>query len=179
MLNWKELCLDLDYFKIDKWSALYRNKNVDDEFLVKLKRDIIYLNMARIWAINSYCKRKKIGAIIVNNNSIISDGYNGTPSGFNNVCEENGNTLDIVLHAEANAISKLAKSTNSALGSTIYCTLSPCIQCAKLIHQSGIKRLYTYEIYRETSGLDFLLEAGVEINFIAEKVILSYLDENL
>lgn len=179
MVNWKEQSSTLEYFKVDKWSTVIGSTDINESFIKQNKRNIVYLNMARVWAMNSYCKRKKTGAIIVNNNSIVADGYNGTPTGFSNICEENEKTLDLVLHAEANAISKLAKSTNSAYGSVIYCTLSPCIQCAKLIYQSGIKKLYTYELYRETSGLDFLLEAGIEINFISEKIVFGYLDENL
>ena len=105
------------------------------------KFDQRYLEMAEIWARNSYCKRRQVGALLVKDNMIISDGYNGTPSGFENVCEENGVTKPYVLHAEANAISKVAKSGNSSLGATLYVTASPCIECSKLIIQSGIKRV--------------------------------------
>ena len=115
----------------------------------------------------SHCERKKVGAIIVKNKMIISDGFNGTPSGFDNNCEdENGDTNWYVLHAEANAILKVAKSTNSCLGATLYLTLSPCKECAKLIHQSGIKRLVYSEQYKDISGLTFLNKAKIEIQHI-------------
>ena len=128
------------------------------------KFDIAYLKMATEWAKLSYCKRKKVGAIIVKDRTIISDGYNGTPSGFDNCCEdENGDTHWYVLHAEANAILKLASSTQSAKGATLYITMSPCKECSKLIHQSGIIRVVYKEAYRDTSGLEFLQKAGVEI----------------
>ena len=146
----------------------------------QLLLDKRYMQMASIWAQNSYCQRRQVGALLVKDKMIISDGYNGTPCGFENICEDdNGKTKPYVLHAEANAITKLAKSTNSAEGATLYCTLSPCINCAKLIHQSGIKKIVIYELYRDTAGLDFLLEAGVEIEFISEKYVFTYLDENL
>ena len=123
--------------------------------------------MALEWGKLSHCERKKVGAIIVKNNMIISDGFNGTPSGFNNNCEDmNGNTNWYVLHAEANAILKVAKSTNSCNESTLYLTLSPCKECAKLIHQSGIKRLVYSKKYKDPEGLDFLEKAGVEIQYI-------------
>ena len=123
--------------------------------------------MALEWGKLSHCERKKVGAIIVKNNMIISDGFNGTPSGFNNNCEdENGNTNWYVLHAEANAILKVAKSTNSCNESTLYLTLSPCKECAKLIHQSGIKRLVYSKKYKDSEGLEFLEKAGVEIQHI-------------
>lgn len=126
-----------------------------------------YLRMTRIWAENSYCERRKVGAIIVKNNSIISDGYNGTPSGFENICEDqDGLTLPYVLHAEANAITKVARSTNNSEGSTIYITASPCIECAKLIIQAGIKKVIYCEEYRTRDGLELLEKAGVETEFI-------------
>lgn len=123
-----------------------------------------YLRMAAIWAENSYCERRKVGALLVKDKMIISDGYNGTPSGFPNVCEsEEGVTLPYVLHAEANAISKVARSNNSSEGSTLYITASPCMECAKLIIQAGIRRVVFSDLYRITDGLDLLRRAGVEI----------------
>lgn len=125
--------------------------------------DIRYLRMATIWAENSYCKRRKVGALIVKDKMIISDGYNGTPSGFENICEdENGNTKSYVLHAEANAITKVARSNNSSEGATLYVTTSPCIECAKLIIQSGIKRLVFSELYRMKDGIELLVRSGIE-----------------
>lgn len=123
--------------------------------------------MAHEWGTLSHCNRKKVGAIIVKNGMIISDGFNGTPTGFDNHCEdEDGYTKWYVLHAEANAILKVAKSTNSCEGATLYLTLSPCKECAKLIHQSGIKRLVYIKEYKDSSGLKFLKKAGVELNQI-------------
>ncbi|MBP9992264.1 MAG: dCMP deaminase family protein [Bacteroidales bacterium] len=128
------------------------------------KFDRSYLEMARVWARNSYCTRRQVGALIVKDRMIISDGYNGTPSGFENVCEdENGVTKPYVLHAEANAITKVAKSGNSSLGATMYVTASPCIECAKLIIQAGIRRVVYSEDYRSSDGLDLLRRAGVEV----------------
>jgi dCMP deaminase len=122
-----------------------------------------YLRMAAIWAENSYCKRRQVGAIIVKNKMIISDGYNGTPAGFENVCEdESGTTKPYVLHAEANAITKVARSNNSSDGATLYVTASPCMECAKLIIQAGIKRVVFNELYRIVDGLDILKRAGIE-----------------
>lgn len=122
-----------------------------------------YLRMATIWAENSYCVRRKVGAIIVKDQMIISDGYNGTPAGFENICEdENGSTKPYVLHAEANAISKVARSNNSSDNATLYVTASPCLECAKLIIQAGIKRVVYNELYRITDGLDLLQRAGVQ-----------------
>ena len=122
-----------------------------------------YLRMARIWSENSYCTRRKVGALIVKDKMIISDGYNGTPSGFENVCElEDGTTKGYVLHAEANAITKIAKSGNSSLGATLYVTTSPCLECAKLIIQSGIKRVVYSEKYRIDDGIKLLERAGIE-----------------
>ena len=131
------------------------------------KFDQRYLEMARIWAQNSYCTRRQVGALVVKNNMIISDGYNGTPSGFENVCEDdNGITKPYVLHAEANAITKLARSSNNSEGATIYITASPCIECAKLIIQAGIKRVVYGEQYRLTDGIDLLKRAGIEVIFL-------------
>ncbi len=123
--------------------------------------------MAKEWGTLSHCDRKKVGAIIVKDGMIISDGFNGTPTGFDNHCEdEEGYTKWYVLHAEANAILKVAKSTNSCEGATLYLTLSPCKECAKLIHQSGIKRLVYIKEYKDSSGLKFLKKAGIELNQI-------------
>lgn len=128
------------------------------------KYDKAYLRMAQEWGKLSYCERRQVGAIIVKDRMIISDGYNGTPTGFENICEdEEGYTKWYVLHAEANAISKVAASTQSCEGATLYITLSPCRECSKLIHQSGIKRVVYQIAYRDDSGLDFLKKAGVEL----------------
>ncbi len=129
--------------------------------------DLRYLQMAKIWAQNSYCKRRQVGALVVKDGMIISDGYNGTPSGFENVCEDESNvTKPYVLHAEANAITKLARSSNNSDGSTIYITASPCIECAKLIIQAGIKRVVYGEQYRLTDGIDLLKRAGIETIYL-------------
>lgn len=126
-------------------------------------RDQLYLKMAKVWAENSHATRNKVGALIVKNSMIISDGYNGTPSGFDNRCEDEFDvTLPYVLHAEANAITKVAKSTNSSEGATLYVLLSPCIECAKLIIQAGIERVVYAEKYRLDNGLQLLAKAGVE-----------------
>ncbi|MBQ7194059.1 MAG: dCMP deaminase family protein [Bacteroidales bacterium] len=131
------------------------------------KFDERYLEMAEVWAKNSYCKRRQVGALLVKDKMIISDGYNGTPSGFENICEdENGVTKPYVLHAEANAISKVAKSGNSSEGATLYVTASPCIECSKLIIQAGIKRVVYRDEYRLTDGIDLLKAAGVEVEKI-------------
>lgn len=123
-----------------------------------------YLAMARVWASNSYCKRRQVGALIVKDRMIISDGYNGTPSGFENVCEdESGATKPYVLHAEANAITKVAKSGNNSQDATLYVTASPCIECAKLIIQAGVKRVVYSDEYRLTDGIDLLRRAGIEV----------------
>ena len=127
------------------------------------KFDHSYLEMAEIWAQNSYCKRRKVGALLVKDRMIISDGYNGTPSGFENICEEDGVTKPYVLHAEANAITKVAKSGNSSEGATLYVTASPCLECSKLIIQSGIKRVVYRDEYRLTDGIDLLRRAGIEV----------------
>jgi dCMP deaminase len=130
----------------------------------QLRYDKAYLRMAHTWAELSHCSRKKVGAIIVKDGMIISDGYNGTPAGFDNCCEnENGETHWYVLHAEANAILKVAKSTNNALGATLYLTLSPCKDCSKLVLQAGISRVVYMNEYKDTSGVDFLKNAGLEV----------------
>ena len=129
--------------------------------------DLRYLKMAQIWAENSYCKRRQVGALVVKDQMIISDGYNGTPSGFENVCEDDNNvTLPYVLHAEANAITKLARSSNNSEGSTLNITDSPCIECAKLIIQAGIKRVVYAREYRLTDGADLLRQAGIQVDFM-------------
>lgn len=133
------------------------------------KYDKAYLRIAKEWSRLSYCKRKQVGAIIVKDRMIISDGYNGTPSGFENCCEDDaGLTKWYVLHAEANAILKVAGSTQSCEGATLYITLSPCKECSKLIHQSGINRVVYHEGYKDDSGLEFLKKAGVEIELITD-----------
>ncbi len=130
----------------------------------QLMFDKRYLQMAKIWAENSYCKRRKVGAIIVKERMIISDGYNGTPEGFENVCEDENNiTKPYVLHAEANAITKVAKSNNSSQGATLYITTSPCMECSKLIIQSGIKRVVFCDLYSKHEGLQLLERAGIEL----------------
>ena len=130
--------------------------------------DYRYLRMARIWAENSYCRRRQVGALVVKDKMIISDGYNGTPSGFENICEdESGTTFPYVLHAEANAITKLARSSNNSDGATLYVTASPCIECSKLIIQAGIRRVVYAEKYRLTDGIDLLKKAGVKVEYKA------------
>ena len=139
----------------------------------KLKQynlDCRYLRMAQIWAENSYCKRRQVGALVVKDKMIISDGYNGTPSGFDNICEDETNTTyPYVLHAEANAITKLARSSNNSDGATLYVTASPCIECAKLIIQAGIKRVIYGEEYRLSDGLDLMRKAGIEVLLLEQK----------
>ena len=126
-----------------------------------------YLRMSKIWAENSYCKRRQVGALVVKDKMIISDGYNGTPSGFENVCEDGNNvTQPYVLPAEANAITKLARSSNNSDGATLYVTASPCIECAKLIVQAGIKRVVYGEKYRLEDGIDLLRKANVEVVYL-------------
>ncbi|MCF6294960.1 MAG: dCMP deaminase family protein [Flavobacteriaceae bacterium] len=135
----------------------------------QLKYDIAYLRMAQEWGKLSYCKRKQVGALIVKDRMIISDGYNGTPTGFENNCEdEEGYTKWYVLHAEANAILKVASSTQSSKGATLYITLSPCKECSKLIHQAGIVRVVYSKTYREDSGLQFLTKAGIDVKLISD-----------
>ena len=131
------------------------------------KFDKRYMRMATIWAENSYCERRKVGALVVKNQMIISDGYNGTPAGFENVCEDANNvTKPYVLHAEANAITKIARSNNNSEGAPLYVTASPCIECAKLIIQAGIKRVVYGEKYRLTDGIDLLERAGVIVEYL-------------
>lgn len=128
------------------------------------RRDYLYMRMARTWSENSYCVRRKVGALLVKNQMIISDGYNGTPSGFENKCEDENNvSYPYVLHAEANAITKVARSNNSADGATLYVTASPCLECSKLIIQSGIRRVVYGDRYRITDGIDLLQKAGIEV----------------
>lgn len=171
---------DPDFLSINNWSV----KKIDHRFGISwdrsdtiqvpsplyddnvkaMKNDLIYLQMAKTWGKNSHCKRMQVGCLMVKDKSIISDGYNGSPTGFPNICEsEDMVTLPYVLHAEANAITKLAKSTQSSDGSTIYVTLSPCFECSKLIIQSGIKRVVFSEVYRKPDSLPFLIEAGIEL----------------
>lgn len=138
------------------------------------KFDIAYLKMATEWAKLSYCKRKKVGAIIVKDRTIISDGYNGTPSGFDNCCEdENGDTHWYVLHAEANAILKLASSTQSAKGATLYITLSPCKECSKLIVQSGITKVYYVNEYKDLEGVRLMKDNGIEVQRVTEEELFN------
>ena len=133
----------------------------------QLRYDIAYLKMAEEWSKLSHCKRKQVGALIVKDKMIISDGYNGTPSGFENFCEdEDGYTKWYVLHAEANAIAKVSGSTQSTKGSTLYITLSPCRECSKLIFQSGISRVVYSKKYKDLSGIEFLIKSGVSVDFI-------------
>lgn len=168
-----------DFLSINNWSVKKIGKTFDiswdhsdviqksplyGENTKAMKNDLIYLQMAKTWGKNSHCKRMQVGCLMVKDKSIISDGYNGSPTGFPNICEdENMVTLPYVLHAEANAITKLAKSTQSSDGSTIYVTLSPCFECSKLIIQSGIKRVVFSEVYRKPDSLPFLIEAGIEL----------------
>lgn len=168
-----------DFLNINNWSVKKSGKNFEiswdhsdaiqksplyGENMKAMKNDLIYLQMAKTWGKNSHCKRMQVGCLMVKDKSIISDGYNGSPTGFPNICEdENMVTLPYVLHAEANAITKLAKSTQSSDGSTIYVTLSPCFECSKLIIQSGIKRVVFSEVYRKPESLPFLIEAGIEL----------------
>jgi dCMP deaminase len=129
-----------------------------------------YARMALIWAENSYCERRKVGALVVKDNMIISDGYNGTPSGFENICEDENNvSKPYVLHAEANALTKVARSNNSSNGATLYVTASPCLECSKLIIQSGIKRVVYGEEYRIMDGVELLKRAGITVEFLNDK----------
>ena len=174
---------DLTIYEEFSWVANPKSENVfvfseienlKDETFYKpkdIKTDPVYLSMAEIWAQNSYCRRMKVGSLIVKDKSIIADGYNGSPTGFPNECEdEDFVTLNYVLHAEANAITKLAKSTQSSEGSTMYVTVSPCFECSKLIIQSGIKRIVFGKVYRKPEPLSFLLEAGIEIIKLGKKI---------
>ena len=139
---------------------------MENELSKQTKLDLRYLRMARIWAENSYCKRRQVGALVVKDKMIISDGYNGTPSGFENICEENDITKQYVIHEEANAITKLARSSNNSDGSTLYVTASPCIECAKLIIQAGIKRVVYAEKYRLNDGIQLMERAGIKVEFL-------------
>jgi dCMP deaminase len=139
------------------------NSSQEKQFLL----DQRYLKMALVWAQNSYCKRRQVGALLVKDKMIISDGYNGTPSGFENNCEdENNTTFPYVLHAEANAITKVAKSNNSSEGATLYVTSSPCMECSKLIIQAGIKRVVYCDNYHKTDGIDLLKKANIDVVFV-------------
>jgi dCMP deaminase len=141
---------------------------MDQAEIKQFNLDKRYIRMASIWAENSYCTRRKVGALIVKDKMIISDGYNGTPSGFENICEDENNvTKPYVLHAEANAITKIARSSNSSDGATLYVTATPCIECAKLIIQAGIKRVAFSEHYRLEDGLELLKRAGIEVVYVA------------
>jgi len=132
--------------------------------MCRIEKNNMYMDITKVISKRSYCKRKKVGCIIVKDDMIISDGYNGTPTGFENICEdENNNTKAYVLHAEANALTKLAKSTQSSIGSTLYVTMSPCYECSKLIIQTGIKKVVFNEIYRISDGLDLLRKSGIEV----------------
>ena len=138
-----------------------------EEELKRYRLDLRYMRMARIWAENSYCQRRQVGALVVKDKAIISDGYNGTPSGFENICEDDNNvTKPYVLHAEANAITNLARSHNSSDGATLYVTASPCIECAKLIIQAGIKRVVYAEHYRLEDGINLLKRANIDVEYI-------------
>ncbi|MBQ0021769.1 MAG: dCMP deaminase family protein [Prevotellaceae bacterium] len=140
---------------------------MEEKEIKQLNLDKRYVRMARIWAENSYCQRRQVGAIVVKNKMIISDGYNGTPEGFENVCEDEYNvTKPYVLHAEANAITKLARSHNSSEGATMYVTASPCIECAKLIIQAGIRRVVYSEKYRLEDGINLLKRANIQVDYI-------------
>ena len=148
-------------------SSLMPSNTSENKLEKQHKLDLRYLQMARIWADNSYCLRRQVGALIVKDRMIISDGYNGTPSGFENVCEdENNTTKPYVLHAEANAITKVAKSNNSSDGATLYVTSSPCMECSKLIIQAGIKRVVFSDAYRLQDGIMLLKKAGIEVKQI-------------
>ena len=138
-------------------------KTTDKQLLLDLR----YLRMARIWAKNSYCKRRQVGALVVKDKMIISDGYNGTPSGFENICEDENNlTKPYVLHAEANAITKLARSSNNSDRATLYVTAAPCLECSKLVIQAGIKRVVYGEAYRLEDGINLLRRANIEVTYL-------------
>ena len=163
--NWSVKKIDHRFgISWDRSDTIKVHSPLYDDNVKAMKNDLIYLQMAKTWGKNSHCKRMQVGCLMVKDKSIISDGYNGSPTGFPNICEdENMVTLPYVLHAEANAITKLAKSTQSSDGSTIYVTLSPCFECSKLIIQSGIKRVVFSEVYRNPESLPFLIEAGIEL----------------
>ena len=151
-------------------SSTHKTTHINNRYLTDTKKEILdrrYMRMATIWAENNYCERRKVGALVVKNQMIISDGYNGTPSGFENICEDENNvTKPYVLHAEANAITKIARSNNNSEGATLYVTASPCIECAKLIIQAGIKRVVYGEKYRLTDGIDLLERAGITVEYL-------------
>jgi dCMP deaminase len=168
-INLKNSLVNLEYYSIIKDKV----ETKIDLNSKETKSDIIYLKMAKIWGSSSHCNRMKVGCLVVRGKSIISDGYNGSPSGFPNICEnEEMVTLPYVLHAEANAITKLAKGTQSSIGSTMYVTLSPCFECAKLIIQSEIKRVVFSDLYRNIDPIFFLLEGGVEVSRISSKYLI-------
>ncbi len=159
----------MEVFKIPLMNTIEHPSTPCTESEKQHRYDCAYLKMARQWAELSHCKRRQVGALIVKDDMIISDGYNGTPSGAENACEdENGDTKWYVLHAEANAITKVARSTNNAVNSTLYLTLSPCRECAKLIHQAGIKRLVYIDRYKDPTGIDFLHRSGIETTQILQ-----------
>ena len=139
--------------------------------------DLRYLRMAQIWAENSYCKRRQVGALVVKDQMIISDGFNGTPSGFENICEENNVTLPYVLHAEANAITKLSRSSNNSDGATLYVTDAPCIECSKLIIQAGIKRVVYAREYRLHDGITLLQQAKIKVEHLNPNIYVSEQDK--
>lgn len=156
--------IPLNHYKQKKFYTMTKPNNLYPYGDKQSEFDKRYIEMAQIWAKNSYCKRRQVGALIVKDKMIISDGFNGTPSGFENICEdETGKTKPYVLHAEANAITKVSKSNNSSDGSTLYVTSAPCMECSKLIIQAGIKRVVYCDDYRVTEGLDLLNRAGIEI----------------
>jgi dCMP deaminase len=159
--------LSIPFWRIDKSGEIFLSGGEIEDLGLDAKTqkmDLVYLKMAEVWGTNSHCKRMQVGCLIVKDKSIISDGYNGSPSGFPNNCEDESNvTLPYVLHAEANAITKLAKSTNTSEGSSVYITASPCYECSKLMVQSGIKRVIFKDLYRKIDSLKFLYEAGIEI----------------
>jgi len=163
--NWSVKKIDHRFgISWDRSDTIQVHSPLYDDNVKAMKNDLIYLQMAKTWGKNSHCKRMQVGCLMVKDKSIISDGYNGSPTGFPNICEsEDMVTLPYVLHAEANAITKLAKSTQSSDGSTIYVTLSPCFECSKLIIQSGIRRVVFSEVYRKPDSLPFLIEAGIEL----------------
>ena len=152
-----------------EYAVLGKNRIIMEDRNKQRLLDERYIRMARIWGENSYCKRRQVGALIVKEKMIISDGFNGTPAGFENICEdETGRTKPYVLHAEANAITKVARSNNSSEGATLYVTCSPCIECSKLIIQAGIRRVVFSELYHNTDGVDLLKRSGVEIEYITD-----------
>lgn len=164
------------YHNTKQWKRIFYSKeeNSPEDFSTLSRyyqKDLIYLKMAHDWSISSYCERKKVGVLVVKNDMIISDGYNGTPTKFDNVCEINNKTKPEVLHAEANAITKIAKSTISSEGAILYSTLSPCFDCSKLIIQSGISRVVFSEFYDNIEGLDLLIQSGIKLTYIPQEII--------